>query len=125
MKLFRVRIGHVTASRPPHGGRGLKYQQFIGNFKGRAESPPARGAWVEIRKHDLPGDQARRRPPHGGRGLKFPCGRVGVVPNGRPPHGGRGLKLISRFTGISYVGRPPHGGRGLKSFGKGRRIILF
>ena len=41
-------LNYCRTSRPPHGGRGLKYRQGApaGNSK---VSPPARGAWIEIR----------------------------------------------------------------------------
>ena len=41
--LVKIRLG-----RPPHGGRGLKYVGvYVGD--GYTMSPPARGAWIEIR----------------------------------------------------------------------------
>ena len=36
-----------SMGRPPHGGRGLKYLAAEG-FCLLYESPPARGAWIEI-----------------------------------------------------------------------------
>ena len=39
------RTGHDR--RPPRGGRGLKYLGDICKING-AESPPSRGAWIEI-----------------------------------------------------------------------------
>ena len=34
-------------SRPPHGGRGLKYSNAVGGKVGN-ELSPARGTWIEI-----------------------------------------------------------------------------
>ncbi len=37
----------ISKRRPPHGGRGLKFLVQIGpHFP--VESPPTRGAWIEI-----------------------------------------------------------------------------
>ena len=47
MKFFPVNSPALAYSRPPHGGRGLKY-------RGHEERPEGHG-----------------RPPHGGRGLKY------------------------------------------------------
>ena len=35
------------------------------------ESPPSRGAWIEIAKVALESGDVERRPPRGGRGLKL------------------------------------------------------
>ena len=37
----------VSKSRPPHGGRGLKFHLGLA-LQGRPWSPPSRGAWIEI-----------------------------------------------------------------------------
>ena len=59
-----------TLSRPPHGGRGLKYEDFtVIDFL-------CEGG----------------RPPHGGRGLKYLSRMFTSHHPRRPPHGGRGLK---------------------------------
>ena len=56
-------------SRPPHGGRGLKYAQN-GKHSYANGSPPARGAWIEITSGRRSFTVCISRPPHGGRGLK-------------------------------------------------------
>ena len=69
----------VTACRPPHGGRGLKYARL-----------------------DAKRSSIKSRPPHGGRGLKFDNRACPLCSRRRPPHGGRGLKLRpSRFLPLS------------------------
>ena len=55
--------------RPPHGGRGLKYYR-CGEVNACGVSPPARGAWIEIKWVNNGPLQGASRPPHGGRGLK-------------------------------------------------------
>ena len=116
--LWRISLFCPLGSRPPHGGRGLKYALLL---------PPS--------------IFAPRRPPHGGRGLKSvppqitmsrylstsPSPRRAWIeilwrislfcPLGsRPPHGGRGLKYALLLPpSIFAPRRPPHGGRGLKS----------
>ena len=40
--------GQVAIRRPPHGGRGLKFCKG-GKVSLSLMSPPARGAWIEIR----------------------------------------------------------------------------
>ena len=45
---FTINITAIMfSSRPPHGGRGLKCERRAEDVGG-AESPPARGAWIEI-----------------------------------------------------------------------------
>ena len=45
---FRVTLSsHDFNGRPPHGGRGLKWLMQPGEWH-MTESPPARGAWIEI-----------------------------------------------------------------------------
>ena len=69
MKFGQASAGVPAASRPPHGGRGLKLVRAINSST-----------------------VISRRPPHGGRGLKLRCVGDILNPDGRPPHGGRGLK---------------------------------
>ena len=38
-------------SRPPRGGRGLKFHAYHRPVKG-LESPPSRGAWIEIGENE-------------------------------------------------------------------------
>ena len=59
----------LLVSRPPHGGRGLKYTGYT-PVKIDDKSPPARGAWIEIGEKDDERTDIQGRPPHGGRGLK-------------------------------------------------------
>ena len=104
----------IVPGRPPHGGRGLKFEQDS-NHHGRRMSAPTRGPWIEIltggsrrtsirrsaptrgpwieilSKADL-AERFSRRPPHGGRGLKSCWDRIYQTKPSRPPHGGRGLK---------------------------------
>ena len=63
---------HAVVSRPPRGGRGLKFRAVIGDTA-----------------------QARR-PPRGGRGLKSSDTVVSYSDLRRPPRGGRGLKYTWR-----------------------------
>ena len=39
---------NCARSRPPHGGRGLKYLNHRAVLDVAPRSPPARGAWIEI-----------------------------------------------------------------------------
>ena len=59
----------MSPSRPPRGGRGLKFDQ-VGRAWYTVRSPPSRGAWIEIRMLWLLNLRSFRRPPRGGRGLK-------------------------------------------------------
>ena len=101
----------IPSGRPPHGGRGLKLIVVIVACR-EVESPPARGAWIEIAPWVFPAANRFGRPPHGGRGLKlnhkqqlnnFACRR--------PPHGGRGLKSAGmRFVNKVVAVAPRTGG---------------
>ena len=83
-------------SRPPHGGRGLKYgssgvtpsdrrsppargawieMAINHNHDDRYASPPARGAWIEIKHRDMRFMFFSCRSPHGERGLKYNAGQ--------------------------------------------------
>ena len=59
----------MRESRSPHGERGLKYKKCAVCGR-KAESLPARGAWVEIAMAVLAVALASRRSPHRERGLK-------------------------------------------------------
>ena len=62
--------GLLHAGRPPHGGRGLKFDfDDIARSDGRSPSP--RRAWIEIPLSQIASVRLSGRPPHGGRGLKF------------------------------------------------------
>ena len=81
-------------SRPPHGGRGLKYEDDK-KKNNPPWSPSPRRAWIEIEIRDFVKTVDNGRPPHGGRGLKcYPKSLLSASRSGRPPHGGRGLKCI-------------------------------
>ena len=103
-----------NTSRPPRGGRGLKY--YAGQPKARLRrSPPSRGAWIEITTKKPTASSATCRPPRGGRGLKYHLPAYRETPGGgRPPRGGRGLKSLLSPGKQAGAGRPPRGGRGLK-----------
>ena len=76
-----------------------------------SESPPTRGAWVEIPRCLPPLPRLLSRPPHGGRGLKSNERTTFVMNrNGRPPHGGRGLKLPRTPPGVLQLMVAPHTG---------------
>ena len=48
MKCLSASIAYDRmAGRPPHGGRGLKYQ-LAEPVRDTVRSPPTRGAWIEI-----------------------------------------------------------------------------
>ena len=79
------------ASRPPHGGRGLKFN--ICHIARRCS----------------------RRPPHGGRGLKclYLYKEVVAMPSSSTRR--TWIEMISSMARwAAGLGRPPHGGRGLK-----------
>ena len=61
---------HTTLSRPPCGGRGLKFIDgcFPDNI---ALSSSMRRTWIEIQKNTWQSRQLVGRPPCGGRGLKY------------------------------------------------------
>ena len=57
-------------SRPPRGGRGLKSLRL--RHTGQSlQSPPSRGAWIEIVMVGVASVRSNSRPPRGGRGLKY------------------------------------------------------
>ena len=64
-------IERRTAGRPPRGGRGLKYSDHFQPTTLRL-SPSSRRAWIEISGGDVAGASVLGRPPRGGRGLKLP-----------------------------------------------------
>ena len=55
--------------RPPHGGRGLKFNRTT-LVTVRLASPSPRRAWIEMDTAFSSSRSRRSRPPHGGRGLK-------------------------------------------------------
>ena len=81
-----------SSCRPPHGGRGLKFQGPSG-FKSGAQSPPARGAWIEISRLGIAKEHVLESPPARGAWIEIICWYLEeLATQGRPPHGGRGLK---------------------------------
>ena len=70
----------------------MKYHA-VDNAADHAQSPPSRGAWIEIRKHRTAAILARGRPPRGGRGLK--CDGGGHHPHGpqSPPSRGAWIEI--------------------------------
>ena len=133
--IYPVLLG-LRRRRPPRGGRGLKLSD-IRKIEAEFESPPSRGAWIEIRHAiDRPA-AAIRRPPRGGRGLKFSRLATTSCPVRSPPSRGAWIEIGSllkpRTASTSppsrgawiemqavHCGqarqrcRPPRGGRGLK-----------
>ena len=128
----------ILPSRPPRGGRGLKFVLALLPST-QLGSSPSRGTWIEMTCTLLVRLMTRGRPPRGGRGLKYRCRCRNHLSTRRPPRGGRGLKSSrikseimailsspSRGTWIEISlrhthgpparGRPPRGGRGLKFF---------
>ena len=92
----------MTASRSPHGERGLKYVTAAG-ISGRI-----------------------RRSPHGERGLKSVESDRKSAGRSRSPHGERGLKWrVQLFQGYQLQSRSPHGERGLKSCGPASTVIAM
>ena len=58
-------------SRPPRGGRGLKWVNAERVISPPLESPSSRRAWIEICTRICQNLERVGRPPRGGRGLKF------------------------------------------------------
>ena len=81
----------LLVCRPPRGGRGLKSMP-AGILAINLQSPPSRGAWIEILSFLRLSLWFSRRPPRGGRGLKYYLSQTPMSPKRRPPRGGRGLK---------------------------------
>ena len=102
-----------TASRTPHGVRGLKSQagkrkqKLLQSHPSRGAwiemviqlepeliivSHPSRGAWIEIPVFSVSPFCSSRRTPHGVRGLKCGCPPLTPQWDSRTPHGVRGLK---------------------------------
>ena len=100
----------LVQSRPPRGGRGLKYKISLAWME-PAMSPPSRGAWIEIADKAAAAIASARRPPRGGRGLKCLNGMGDLRILGRPPRGGRGLKSqLPKNVLMSEVVAPLAGG---------------
>ena len=91
MKYVHPQFRKRVYSRPPHGGRGLKYNvHHLGMIS--TESPPARGAWIEI--------------------FTLIIIRLYVL---SPPARGAWIEMYFQvITKLVTLCRPPHGGRGLK-----------
>ena len=104
-------------SRPPRGGRGLKFL-LAAHTAAHPKSPPSRGAWIEMPRGQRRADYGFLSPPSRGAWIEMRGGVNPTAPaSGRPPRGGRGLKYASKISIPEPGGRPPRGGRGLKSRG--------
>ena len=58
------------------------------------ESPPSRGAWIEILCHKCVTHGLFRRPPRGGRGLKSYTRMVGIDTLKSPPSRGAWIEIL-------------------------------
>ena len=72
MKLSDLRKIEAEFGRPPRGGRGLK-SLAAPEPVDICQSPPSRGAWIEIVRMISVRWRISRRPPRRGRGLKSKC----------------------------------------------------
>ena len=80
-------------SRPPHGGRGLKFLMVMAVLI-FSWSPSSRRAWIEI--FFIPRSNCRNKSPSSRRAW-IEINQFGIAVNlveRRPPHGGRGLKFL-------------------------------
>ena len=60
------------------------------------QSPPSRGAWIEIGKHGIKAIKAAGRPPRGGRGLKYLRRDLAVSVIQSPPSRGAWIEIDPR-----------------------------
>ena len=124
--------------RPPHGGRGLKCAG-TGNKAEGAESPPTRGArieigpawprswcqkvaphmgaWIEISHRQGEQSIEGQSPPAWGAWVKVVREREDREVVMSPPTRGAWIEIPGRMRRLRWTRlcRPPHGGRGLKS----------
>ena len=137
-------VGCYDSSRPPRGGRGLKFCCSKSRPMQTA-SPSSRRAWIEIRTCTAPSPALWGRPPRGGRGLKSTPKEVDISGKASPSSRrawiemfafcGEGRQLVSPSSRRAWieislscclagqsVRRPPRGGRGLKS-GAGAEVV--
>ena len=99
--------------RSPQGERGLKRDSFS-QARRRAESLPARGAWVETPSPTRDGATGSSLPARGAWVETEDGGlSVGVLPS-RSPQGERGLKREALVHRRRRESRSPQGERGLK-----------
>ena len=83
------------------------------------ESPPARGAWIEIRP-DVRRVEKRASPPARGAWIEITwCPTARRVGDCRPPHGGRGLKYLQTAERLAYYGSPPARGAWIEMISAG------
>ena len=101
--------------RPPHGGRGLKYQVIILRVFGLPESPSTRRAWIEIgvriaERCDFASPSTRRA------WIEIELGLKRGNSLGSPSTRRAWIEIVNPVC-LSRIrkSRPPHGGRGLKS----------
>ena len=100
-------IYKLLRSRPPHGGRGLKYI-VVGADRIATVSPPARGAWIEIIAADIVRSHSAVSPPARGAWIEILWLRnCQNSRTGRPPHGGRGLKYALPEVWRKDMASPP------------------
>ena len=111
----RLQSVPVCPSRPPRGGRGLKFI-VIDNIAVFISSSSSRRTWIEIAR--LLRDGCRKESSSSRRTWIEMWKYAATILRGccRPPRGGRGLKYIERSIRCLDSRRPPRGGRGLKSY---------
>ena len=109
MLLF-METANLVVCRPPRGGRGLKYYRGQGWHEIR-QSPPSRGAWIEITVCEVIAQSLMVSPPSRGAWIEIVLVQgISISGSGRPPRGGRGLKSHSRPPDRGYRQSPPSRG---------------
>ena len=98
-----------SGSRPPRGGRGLKYVDVVYRMV-NVESPPSRGAWIEIEDTYFEVTETWGRPPRGGRGLKSLRGRRKAPSPMSPPSRGAWIEISLRTGSYPSIGVAPLAG---------------
>ena len=108
---------------PPARGAWIEIRAGRNMRRRPPRSPPARGAWIEIQNSFGGAWSVYGRPPHGGRGLKSLSPRTAHYGKGSPPARGAWIEISHPCSPCcKSLSRPPHGGRGLK-FPGGKRTI--
>ena len=100
----------LPARRPPHGGRGLKCL-FRDNPSRQSQSPSPRRAWIEIAAVNS-GNQSAASPSPRRAWIEISASHLPpYTPQRRPPHGGRGLKYLvtSYCSAVNCVALPTEG----------------
>ena len=102
-----------SASRSPHGERGLKYADLAGHRR-TERSLSSRRAWIEIvRRYSACRPRRSLSSRRAWIEIQAASAQVTAVA-GRSPHGERGLKYWTKASSPKSLGRSPHGERGLK-----------